>query len=479
MTAATAPKISKTEAKQIFAKELSENLAYYNGDLWEFTPGKGWVNKTGSKDAKSVEFAIRKIVKEGLIKLQAGSLDVSPRDIDDIKKELKTDIQGKEYKISELKDGFYFTNGRLYIKDGNWVFDEGDKNFTPLTIQIEYDEEYHKEIETHYQDSLYQKLVENLTPTRIPLLEEHFGFHLAGEHSGVALVIKGTTTIGKNTGTGMIGKALTGNREETQMLQIASKDLMTDKGDQFFLSGAPGKTTFEVGEGGTYFTEEKVKAYNEMIDDSREMLSVRMMNRGYVNIHKVFNMIILTNSGFKVQGDNDTMKAFKNRTSVIISPATKGVLTQAEWNKLFNDDELKVLIYRALEGYKRVKSSNKPRRAKFSEGDDNEFFNEQFEANTVEEILYAGNVENKYGKMTDNTSGIAQAWAAGQLTQLTHNDINELIEHYKATGGTLPAKYDLKTFKNEFKTLEGYKNFQITNFSRVVNGTRRMEWEWI
>ena len=68
-----------------------------------------------------------------------------------------------------------------------------------------------------------------------------------------------------------------------------------------------------------------------MVDETSKTISLRKMHKGTVAFPKIFNLIICTNGPFTVDADNQmTSQAFMNRTSVIMSKATKPALTLDE-----------------------------------------------------------------------------------------------------------------------------------------------------
>ena len=139
-----------------------------------------------------------------------------------------------------MRKGFYFLNGAVFLKENKYVFEPDNFNFTPFTIQMNFSQSKFDNADSLYIGTNSEKLIQNLTPHE-DLIFEHMGYILAFEHSGVSLIINGSTSIGKSTMVEMIEYAFTRKRGSTLKGDIAAEDLMTNKGDKFALSSLENK----------------------------------------------------------------------------------------------------------------------------------------------------------------------------------------------------------------------------------------------
>ncbi|MCS5737251.1 hypothetical protein, partial [Herbiconiux daphne] len=77
-------------------------------------------------------------------------------------------------------------------------------------------------------------------------------------------------------------------------------------------------------------------------------------------VYKIFNLIVCSNDPFEIYSDTaDTQNAIKERISVIIARATKGVLSMEEYQSLFTDFESEQFVFESIRAYQNLLSRGK------------------------------------------------------------------------------------------------------------------------
>lgn len=455
-------KLNYIEVRDI-AKRMAESFKYYQGDIWLMTTDKGWENRTNG-DGKDV-WAIRSNVKlyfEG--KYVDG--EYNEVDIDAVTKELRTDLKNPD-KTFDPKDldnrSMYFINGKLSFKEnGDLIWKEGDMSFSPLTIQLKFDINRFKD-ETIYPKTCLKRMIDNMTPNKQALIYEHMAYHLMGQHSGVALSLVGRGSIGKTTLSELLGYAMTKSRQNKTTHLINAKDIMETGGDQFAFYMGVNKPTWIVPEGSSTLARDKTNLWKEWLDETSKVMSIRAMNKGTQVVYKIFNLIVCSNDPFEIYSDTaDTQNAIKERISVIIARATKGVLSMEEYQSLFTDFESEQFVFESIRAYQNLLSRGKKRRIyKFTPGDEQEFWLKTEDENKAESIIKAGSDINKFGKIDELTTALAQTWNVQTMDFLSNKEIMFLIQHYRNCQYELTNSYTSSTFKRDLQKIAGREHAPV------------------
>lgn len=470
-----------------YASDIVQNIVYYNDSVWEYKTGKGWVDAIEyAKNTKAINNSIRGIVKRELGKIipkGLSSLD-DVKDIDAVLKEVLTDLESRRYNYKDIKQGIYFLNGFLYwdVKQDKLVFDEGNKDFTPNTVQIEFSMDKLKAIEEQvYPNTLLKRYIDNINSTHTNTIFEYMGNVLAFRHTGAALIIDGPPGIGKSTLGILVSSAFEGGVKSQNMMHMISGADLADGNDQFFLTGGINKPLWFVSESKSSISSDRVKWFNETIDDTMEQINIRTPHAASKPYPKKFNLIMATNGVIKFStNDEETERALKQRLIVVKSESKGGILSTDQWNSLFDNEELETFIYMSVLGYERTRIAGKDRNKQFSSNDLNQWVKQSSDENTTALIVFDSLTELSQNTFLDeevrkDLAVISDLWRNGKEVRMTNNDIKNAISHTRRIWpGEVPSKYVGSTFKRDLEKWCSREEVQFKtvfwNGEKAVNG---------
>lgn len=454
----------------ILAKDLLKELKLFNKDLWQYNNDYGWLNVTGDS-VFNYDTKLSGIVQNYLRTKMTTPGQFDRFDVKEVVNQIKMKIE--DSKNEEVSKGFYFLDGsyKWDREKQDLIWTAKDNSFTTETIQLNI-RKFNKDKE--YKSSVMYKYLKALVGKHLNTLLEHCGYHLANEHSGVALMIVGPTSIGKSTLNNIIGYARNKGDKQSS-LKIKGADFMLDKGDKYAISTGNSFNTWFVDEMGKRMETSMTKNYNELIDESNKLLQLRKMNKGFVAFKKNMNLIMCGNNVPDIQGDSNTISAFLKRTTLIKSTITKAPLDTKEHEKLFTDEEISLFIRLSMEAYKQSKKKNKQRNDKFSSNDNHLLIQEKHSENRIEDIF---NIVLEKGKK--DIKATVEAIEARKVDVILSLEISEIINTYKNHTKGFSSKYNKGAFINELKYYLGNVEFEkkLSRFGIFTNARNGYSITW-